>query len=1226
MGPDELNNLVDEATVLNNAEAINFIASSITASKATRLFTAYGENSDDAAGQYFSSFGRLREEKEADERFFLKEKNGVENPLKKSWLNALKEVSNEATSSVKKIDLPESGDTSVTLWKDYDDDQPNDLSAAAKTANVYALATGTAADATTTPATEKVAATFNINFEDENDQFIKFDKDTDFTQEQLRNFLHGSMDEGALSETSKAYKGIMYSAKVGNHYIDLTLKQMAALFVSETYLSGSHDLPSPNYIERPKLVFKAATGDNDNYRFEIVKQSVVITAASTSPATAEVRGDRYRIIAVPTGVEGESGEVYTRSTILNTPDEDADGNEVTAEMKTAFDTQVVTNEFLLGPDTNEVPAYYQASDINSNTGATNTKGMFAYQSAKAKQDLNLSFTENLKDVGASLVSNVVEFSLTQYNKAYNQTSPAKRTLAVLSGLSSGIKPVGDSWSTGVTAENGNMELRLKYAIGEANKHKQEISNLQLTDGSPDFENIFSYTGHIVGNTTRKGLVVVPSVERLLITSDYSLYTTSLVKVAPSESKMRALANFIMAVDDSGELVDTSRLQDSAPQESSLVIVAYTSVEGETGAEVYNHSSTLVENIHTVANIFSAGTTVGSGESIRFSDATWGVTQGGKVEYTEESTDNLLNKSLILLNSMINVKTNNKFSSKALLDALKTVIKLEEPDAESADVPLTADEVVAKIANPSTTSFAALDNITLTSEQKTRIQLRYAVAAGIHAVDEALYIDNIFNNANDHDLVKSWVVPFAGAGLITEGANLISKHQTFYSPIVYGKRDTVAEMKDAVSVVTSDFVIGTTPNVEVIGSTTATTAAAKFTEIASLIDSNDFSEIVNYIFAWVQGNVAPSTEAENKTAMDAIMLMPGFSVEKFVSIPQSGAYQVVETEEVTDSNDVVTTPYSVALSSPYVKNYLSTTLTPHKKFLDKATTEKSKARATYLKLITMPPQIEDLNESIAQLIASNADDINEDRLADIILQNVGVNTALSDAYDDLLDFANLCSAKGFKELEGRIVSAVINKLNSISESDLQLTTGDDPTLIKTLDEIKIDAMQRYASGSISIGTSDSDQFTGDLIVPAQLPAVMGSAGWSSEFADQVVYTTTSNTLSALFADLSVNPLTAFKYATSNGVLLHVALMALTKDTNYQGDLDLLRAIADIDRSFLSIATDFYISAYSGTGRSRDTEATDTLFFTRADIASMISEVGAGGASGSGSFLSSNSLTI
>ena len=139
--------------------------------------------------------------------------------------------------------------------------------------------------------------------------------------------------------------------------------------------------------------------------------------------------------------------------------------------------------------------------------------------------------------------------------------------------------------------------------------------------------------------------------------------------------------------------------------------------------------------------------------------------------------------------------------------------------------------------------------------------------------------------------------------------------------------------------------------------------------------------------------------------------------------------------------------------------------------------------------------------------------------------------------------------------------------------------------------------------------------------------MGSGGeeWSNAIYDQVVLTSKSLTLSPIYNDLGLNPLKAFQHGTSDHSIRHVALMALTKDTNFQGDIDLLRSIAAIDAGFLAVATEYFTSEYKGSGRSLDGDATDTLVFDRNDISIVQGEVGTG-AAGAGSFILSSSTSL
>merc|ERR1711871_561092 len=142
--------------------------------------------------------------------------------------------------------------------------------------------------------------------------------DNAFTLEELKTFLSGSIDEGNFNLTGndakdiKAYKGIMRKATISGHLANVTLKQMSALFSSKTYTSACSTLPSPNYVNRPKLEFQAPLADaeyNVPYRFEIVKQQSDSNDASTA---------LFQIIAVPAGGTSVSGlgEVYERKTEL----------------------------------------------------------------------------------------------------------------------------------------------------------------------------------------------------------------------------------------------------------------------------------------------------------------------------------------------------------------------------------------------------------------------------------------------------------------------------------------------------------------------------------------------------------------------------------------------------------------------------------------------------------------------------------------------------------------------------------------------------------------------------------------------------------------------------------------------------------------------------------------------------------------------------------------------
>jgi hypothetical protein len=103
------------------------------------------------------------------------------------------------------------------------------------------------------------------------------------------------------------------------------------------------------------------------------------------------------------------------------------------------------------------------------------------------------------------------------------------------------------------------------------------------------------------------------------------------------------------------------------------------------------------------------------------------------------------------------------------------------------------------------------------------------------------------------------------------------------------------------------------------------------------------------------------------------------------------------------------------------------------------------------------------------------------------------------------------------------------------------------------------------------------------------------------------------------------LKAFEHGTSDHTIRHVALMALTKDTDYQGEIDLLRSIAAIEPGFLAVASEYFTSEYKGSGRSLDGDATDTLIFDRGDIAIVQGEVGTG-AAGAGSFVLSSNTRI
>jgi hypothetical protein len=612
------------------------------------------------------------------------------------------------------------------------------------------------------------------------------------TKAQLKTFLSGSIDEGDRTDAShalKAYKGIMRGTEVSGHANNLALKHMSALFSSKNYTSACYDLPSPNYVNRPKLEFQAplaASTYQIQYRFEIVSQTI---------GTGDDAVEYYQIIAVP--AEGVSlsglGEVYERKGELTIG---AAGSADGAVAPIA--TTIVTDQFLRGPDLNEVVAFYTAAEINDAVNGDHTKYMYTYPSATAKQELNLDFDENLEDVGATDNGGIFEFTQQQYIKAYNQTSVAKRTLSTINDLSATIKPVGDSWTSGVTDVTDDAGRRLKNAIGQANRHKTEIAALVTAEGSIDYSSIFEYTGHISSNTTRKGLVVPKEEERLILTADYSLYTPGANKTAPSATKMQALASWVLEVDAAGEL-DNSRLQASGPQDQDLTLSTPESTTGAAdGVQMFN-ANTKVYNIDALSNVFADGNTTGSGTSLVFTDPKWGATHNGKINYDQEDAVNSFNKSKIAINSMKNIKANNKFSSAAVVSALKEVITVQVADADAdgegeAPTILTADQIVRKVAGPSAAVLlTALSDLVLSEDQHSRIATRAGLKEQLAA---DVFLDNAFTNANEQDLLRTFVKEWNNRSVITEGRDLLSTHTLFYSPLVHGKRDTLEEMKAA----------------------------------------------------------------------------------------------------------------------------------------------------------------------------------------------------------------------------------------------------------------------------------------------------------------------------------------------------------------------------------------------------------------------------------------------